>query len=58
MPLPNPAIDDIPQIAWTATPAGRIAWFNRKWYQYTGQPVLGEAEGKSLEERWAAAVYR
>ena len=58
MPLPTPAIDDIPQIAWTATPAGRIAWFNRKWYQYTGQPLSAGADGKSLEEQWAAAVYR
>ena len=58
MPLPTPAIDDIPQIAWTATPAGRIAWFNRKWYQYTGQPLLAGADAKSLEEQWAAAVYR
>src|ERR1700722_7819779 len=58
MPLPTPAIDDIPQIAWTATPAGRIAWFNRKWSQSTGPPFSAGAGGKSLEEQWAAAVYR
>ncbi|HEY6485787.1 MAG TPA: SpoIIE family protein phosphatase [Candidatus Cybelea sp.] len=58
MPLPTPAIDDIPQIAWTATPAGRIAWFNREWYQYTGQPNSPVAEAKSFDEQWAAAVYR
>ncbi|HEX4013147.1 MAG TPA: SpoIIE family protein phosphatase [Candidatus Cybelea sp.] len=55
MPVPTPVIDDIPQIAWTATTAGRIAWFNREWYQYTGQ-CSGSESG--FDEQWAAAVYR
>ncbi|HEY2475084.1 MAG TPA: SpoIIE family protein phosphatase [Candidatus Cybelea sp.] len=49
-------MDDLPQIAWTATPAGRIAWFNRQWYRYTGQRSLHE--GSSLEDQWATAVHR
>jgi PAS domain S-box-containing protein len=57
MPFPTPAIDDIPQIAWTASPAGRIMWFNREWYEFTGLPRPSDAEAKSLEEQWVAAVH-
>lgn len=28
--------DNIAQLAWMADPEGRIQWFNRRWYAYTG----------------------
>ena len=28
--------DNISQLAWIATPAGGILWFNRRWFDYTG----------------------
>jgi len=30
--------DSIPQLAWMARPDGHIAWYNRRWYEYTGTP--------------------
>ena len=36
MDSPTVAIDDIPHIAWTATPEGRMLRFNRQWYDYSG----------------------
>ena len=33
----------MPQIVWTADADGGIEWFNRRWYEYTGQPQgIGE----------------
>ena len=29
--------DAIPQIVWTADPDGTVTYFNRRWYEYTGQ---------------------
>jgi PAS domain S-box-containing protein len=29
--------DNIPQLAWMAEPDGRRIWYNRRWYEYTGQ---------------------
>ena len=29
--------DNIPQLIWIAHPDGRRYWFNRRWYEYTGQ---------------------
>jgi PAS domain S-box-containing protein len=29
--------DNIPQLAWMAEPDGRRRWYNRRWYDYTGQ---------------------
>ncbi|MGA8574334.1 MAG: SpoIIE family protein phosphatase [Candidatus Cybelea sp.] len=51
------AIDDIPQIAWTATPAGAMLGFNRKWYDYTGLKRRSNATPASMEKRWWAAVH-
>ncbi len=31
--------DSMPQIVWTARPDGEIDYYNRKWYEYTGQPA-------------------
>ena len=28
--------DNIAQFAWTADSTGRIVWFNRRWFEYTG----------------------
>ena len=29
----------VPQIVWTANPAGEVTFFNRRWHEYTGLPV-------------------
>lgn len=31
--------DSIPQLAWMAEPDGRIFWFNKRWYDYTGKTL-------------------
>ena len=36
--------DNISQFAWTADPAGRIYWYNKRWHEYTGT-VLDDIEG-------------
>ncbi|MHC5537066.1 hybrid sensor histidine kinase/response regulator [Singulisphaera rosea] len=36
--------DSIPQLAWMARPDGSISWFNRRWLEYTGEP-LARMEG-------------
>jgi PAS domain S-box-containing protein len=28
--------NNIPQLVWIADPDGRIAWFNERWYEFTG----------------------
>ncbi len=28
--------DNMSQFAWMADPAGRIYWYNKRWYDYTG----------------------
>jgi PAS domain S-box-containing protein len=28
--------ESIPQLAWMAGPDGRVFWYNRRWYDYTG----------------------
>jgi PAS domain S-box-containing protein len=51
-------IDTLPEIAWTATRGGRISWFNRKWYEYTGlrQPgASGTAD--ALNRQFAGAIH-
>ena len=30
--------DNICQFAWTATPEGKVQWYNKRWYDYTGLP--------------------
>ncbi|MFY9738913.1 MAG: SpoIIE family protein phosphatase [Candidatus Cybelea sp.] len=58
MALAPLAIDDIPQIAWTATAGGRILAFNRAWYERVGRKFRPNATPASLEKQWWAAVYR
>jgi PAS domain S-box-containing protein len=31
--------DSIPQLVWMAEADGRVFWFNRHWYDYTGAPT-------------------
>ncbi len=52
-----PAIDDIPQIAWCADAAGRIAWFNRQWYAFAGSSPASDRDGEDCEAQWFAAVH-
>jgi PAS domain S-box-containing protein len=52
------AIDEIPQIAWTATPAGAMLGFNRKWHDYTGLRRRSTATPAGLEKQWWKAVHR
>jgi PAS domain S-box-containing protein len=42
----------IPHIVWVARTDGTIAWFNGRWYEYTGL-----AEEQSLGMQWAAAIH-
>jgi serine phosphatase RsbU (regulator of sigma subunit)/anti-sigma regulatory factor (Ser/Thr protein kinase) len=40
------ALDAIPQIVWTAGPAGEVDWFNARWYAYTAMtPAVLPAGG-------------
>ena len=36
--------DNIPQLAWTATPKGEIFWYNKRWFEFTGT-TLDEMRG-------------
>jgi PAS domain S-box-containing protein len=61
--------ENITQLAWTARPDGHIAWYNRRWYEYTGT-TLQQMEGwgwKSVHdpavlpdvlERWTIALAK
>lgn len=58
MALPPLTIDDIPQIAWTATSGGRMLSFNRAWYEHAGRRRRSNESPASLEKHWWAAVHR
>jgi len=57
----------IPQLAWMAEPDGRIFWYNRRWYEYTGT-TFEQMEGWAWQsvhdpdllpkvlERWKGAI--
>ncbi len=60
-------VDAIPQLAWMTDGEGRIAWYNRRWYDYTGmrpEQALGEGwravqhpdHVVRVEERFRAAI--
>ncbi len=38
-------VDVIPQLAWTADSAGRGLWYNKPWYEYTGESHSERAAG-------------
>jgi two-component system sensor histidine kinase/response regulator len=59
--------DGIPTLCWMAEPDGRIYWFNRRWYEYTGtshadmvdwgwRSVLDPEVLPSVLERWNASI--
>jgi PAS domain S-box-containing protein len=44
--------DAIPEIVWTAERDGEVTYFNRRWFEYTGQTFI-EAYGSG----WTAALH-
>lgn len=46
------ALEAIPQVVWTTEPDGRVTYFNRQWYQYTGF-----SPRESLNDAWLSAVH-
>jgi PAS domain S-box-containing protein len=59
--------DAIPQLVWMADAAGRIFWFNSRWYEYTGTPagdvsaddwqaILAPASLHEARGRWTRAL--
>jgi PAS domain S-box-containing protein len=45
-------VDAAPQVMWLNYPDGGVLFFNRRWYEYTGQ---AETEAKGLG--WLAAIH-
>lgn len=52
------ALDALAHIAWTATDAGRIEWFNKKWYEYTGLRSSPSKNSRNLTQQWLTAIHR
>jgi PAS domain S-box-containing protein len=59
--------DAMPQMVWEAGPDGQFAYFNRRWYDYTGRPqtavdggmwkeVIHPDDRQESFERWGAAI--
>ncbi len=48
---PFAVADDLPALCWAADVGGRLFWFNRGWYEYTGETSSGE-----IASRWEAAL--
>jgi PAS domain S-box-containing protein len=44
--------DAMPQIVWTADSEGRASYYNRRWYEYTGQ-----TREQANEAGWTLAVH-
>ena len=44
--------DLVPDLLWRADPQGAVTWYNKRWYDYTGQST-NEAVGSG----WAEAVH-
>lgn len=44
--------DSMPQIVWTARPDGSVEYFNRRWYEFTG-----EQQGVALRDRRLNVVH-
>ena len=58
--------DSVPQMVWTARPDGTIEYFNRRWYEFTGQtvdeshdwgwmPVIHPDDRQRCMSRWTEA---
>jgi PAS domain S-box-containing protein len=45
-------VDAIPQLAWMTDAAGRVLWFNRRWYDFTGF-----AADDAVGDGWQAALH-
>ncbi|HEU4683235.1 MAG TPA: PAS domain S-box protein [Nitrospira sp.] len=41
--------DNMSQCAWTADAVGRLLWYNRRWYEYTGT-TFDEMQGKGWQK--------
>ena len=59
--------ENLPELAWIASPTGRIAWGNRRWREYIGttQDQVGNTDWRLIHhpdylpgvaERWTAAL--
>ncbi|HTE45600.1 MAG TPA: PAS domain S-box protein [Gemmatimonadaceae bacterium] len=58
----------MPQIVWTATPDGRVDYFNRRWFEYTGLGpgtqgdervgVIHPDDAQASLDQWNAAVAK
>jgi PAS domain S-box-containing protein len=59
--------DAIPQLVWMADAGGTIFWFNNRWYEYTGRPIvdvgsrdwqaiLTPASRREARRRWVQAL--
>ena len=55
--------DSLPHMLWTTTPDGTIDYFNRRWYEYTGQegtqnwlPVVHPEDSAKVQETWAQSL--
>ncbi|KAA9332094.1 PAS domain-containing protein [Hymenobacter busanensis] len=45
-------LEGIPQIAWTASPSGRLTYLNRRWFDYTGS-----TSEVPLHEQWQEHLH-
>jgi len=50
----------MPQLGWVATPRGKISYFNRKWFEYTGATSEDMTEGgwKFIDPEVLPEVFR
>lgn len=46
------ALESMPQIVWTATPAGNVDYYNQRWQDYTGMSLQ-----QSMAWGWAPALH-
>ncbi|MES2260073.1 MAG: ATP-binding protein [Pseudomonadota bacterium] len=58
--------NSIPQLAWIAQANGAMAWYNERWYEYTGLPAGASGNGwdavydpeclPAIEQRWQESM--
>jgi PAS domain S-box-containing protein len=51
------AIDEIPEVAWIATPAGRIDRLSQKWFEYTGTRRASRERSEDIAEEWTRSIH-
>lgn len=60
--------ESVPQLVWLADPDGKVLWYNKRWYDYTGTTLaIMEREGwtsvhhpellPQILERWTACMH-